>query len=183
MSLFQGVLYEVFYCTLPSPHYYHIMYWGWHQFGVYLTSHARPLPAFQCCTLKSGRAWYQKLCDKCHCYVTLRGQRSPQKASDPRLHVHYSHSVCTCTFLKLKRIALLLLESIIALPFACCERECSETCWVTHAQFSPFDQSTTLHIVMSVTWLLMSVMWLLIPGPSTFQRATLKSWEWLGVRG
>ena len=35
---------------------------------VEIASQARPLPVFQCCTLKSGRAWYQKSRDLCHPY-------------------------------------------------------------------------------------------------------------------
>ena len=73
-----------------------------------------------------------------------------KKLANSRLHIHYSHSVCT--LLKLKRLVLLLFESIIALPFARCERERSEICWPLAHPHSIFTLwSTTLHMVTSVT--------------------------------
>ena len=111
--------------------------------------HARPLPAFQCCTLKRGPGIRSHMINVIVTYYIVK--RSPRKASDSRLHIHYSHSVCI--LLKLKRIVLQLLVSNNSLTF---RPLWTGALWNVLNFGSPmlnFHPLTTLHTVMSVTWL------------------------------
>ena len=135
------------------------------QHAVELAMSPGPFPALQCCTLKTGRAWYTKSCAECHgdqswCGMMQTKSRSieinkiglflryPCLLSTRNIRFKPSKDRLLLVWQRHSRVSCHLLAVVL-------------TCLVT---FDPRDSLDLLSPSLSITWLC-------VPGPLVFQRA------------
>ena len=144
---------------------------------VYIASSPGPFPAFQCCTLKSGRVWYVKSHAACHDDRLWRGMTRVKSRSievnktGPCLCYPCLLSTINARFEPLKDRLLLVWQR-----YNCVSCHLLAVALTRSVTFDPWDALDLLSPSLSITWLH-------VPGPPAFQRATLKSWEWAWGRG
>ena len=136
-----------------------------------------PFPAFQCCTLKSGRAWYAKSHAACRDDRSWRGMTPMQcrlikvNKTGPFLCYPCLLSAINVRFEPSKDRLLLVWQR-----YNCASCHLLAVALTRPVTFDPRDGLDLLSPSLSITWLR-------VPGPPAFQRATLKSWEWTWERG